>query len=106
MLQIGLLLAVTQAGNDCFELRLKNAAEEEEAAASLAAAEEISMDASVAGVLAELDVIFTLKKRTQNGAAGFSWWKMCFHFTPYCFRQEFNLTPLHISPFSTKAVPG
>lgn len=44
----------------------------------MAADEQISMAAAVAVVLAELDGIFSTKRRSKDRTEGFSQWKKCF----------------------------
>lgn len=82
------LLVVTKAGGNCCGLSLK-ITEEEEAAACVAVAKEISVNAAAAAVSSQFDGILASKRNTSISTAGFTCWGRCFCITVNSLCQVF-----------------
>lgn len=64
----------------------------QEATASLAAAEEISV---ICGSFTRAGRRFHMKRRTKSGTEGFSRWKRCFRLTSDWIRRDFSEVEHH-----------
>lgn len=64
----------------------------EEATASLAPAEDVSVDVAVAAVLSELDDIFTFNEEQRSALKAFLGLTAYFRFTPNRLWQKFSRT--------------
>lgn len=76
---------MTNPAGDCCWLPFKRREEDEkeiqDACASLAAAQEVTMDAAAAAALSELYDILRVKKKIKYNTKGFSHWTTDFHVT-------------------------